>query len=51
MLSKYGNSKYGMVCLLKIEKPGPRAKLNKKRYYVMLNSHGNENDKKNCKSD
>ena len=31
MLSKYGNSKYGMECLLKIKKPGPRAKLNEKK--------------------
>ena len=46
MLSKYGNSKYGMVFLLKIKKPGPRAKLNKKKYYAMLNGHGNENGKK-----
>ena len=50
MLSKCGNSKYGMVCLLKIKKPGPSAKLNKKKYYVMLNGHGNENSKKNSVS-
>ena len=31
MLSNYGNSKYGTVFLLKIKKPGPIAKLNKKK--------------------